>query len=90
MDAMCRHEAGPQKAVDTAVKESKEDDNGKGKKYLWRVFLYKLKKNRFTDNHRILCSTKVDRVSDDSILAVITTPSISSPPPPPLCRNEAD
>ena len=44
MDAMCRRDAGPQKAVDTAVKESKEDDNGKGKKYLWRVFLYKLEK----------------------------------------------
>ena len=44
MDAMCRHDAGPQKAMDTAVKESKEDDNGKCKKYLSRVFLYKFKK----------------------------------------------
>ena len=40
-----------------------------------------IKKKWSTDNHRILCSTKVDRVSDDSILAVITTPSISSPLP---------
>ena len=81
MDAMCRHEAGPQKAVDTAVKESKEDDNGKGKKYLWRAIFKKdeEKKHSFPHNHRILCSTKVDRVYDDSILAVITIPSISSP-----------
>ena len=42
--AMCSHDAGPQKAVDTAVKESKEDDNSKGKKYLRRVFLNKSKK----------------------------------------------
>ena len=70
---MWRHDARPQRATRTTTAKARSICGG--------FFFTNLKKNWFTDNHRILCSTKVDRVSDDSILAIITTPSISSPLP---------